>query len=182
MYDSLVLITDVFTHLGFRTLVTTLKAGHCVVAIIQNEEQIKKIASSPSVTPYGIQVNFSVVKDVTAPGAFEHCMKGVTHVIHNAELAAPPPPQAGKGKQRQQVGTPHAVQERSGADVFCCRPRPNASTTLRAEVRYQSWEQRAERPLFAALSSPPASPSLNRAKASSAQTVSLATPSRFKHH
>lgn len=120
--DSLVLITGAFEHLGFRTLISALEAGHCVIAMVHHEEQVRRISSKPSIRPYRDQLTFAFVNGTTAPQTFERVMKGgVTHVIHNASTAAPPAPKAKKG-DKQQVGMPRAMQERIRANASCCRP------------------------------------------------------------
>lgn len=122
MSDSLVLITGAFEHLGFRTLISTLEAGHCVIAMVPNEQQVRKILSKPSVRPYRDQLTFAFFNDNTAPQTLERVMKGgVTHIIHNASLVAQPTPEAKKG-DKPQVGMPHVAEERDRANVFCCRP------------------------------------------------------------
>jgi hypothetical protein len=122
MSDLLVLITGAFEHLGFRTLISTLEAGHCVIAMIHHEEQVRKILSKPSVRPYRDQLTFAFVNENAAPQTFERVMKGgVTHVIHTASLITPPAPKAKKG-DKHQVGIPHAVQEKNRANIPCCRP------------------------------------------------------------
>jgi NADP-dependent 3-hydroxy acid dehydrogenase YdfG len=135
MSDTLVLITGASGHLGFRILVSTLEAGHCVMATVRDEEQLEKIARKPSVQPYRNQLTFALVKDkdLTAPRAFEHFMQEVTHVIHNASVNVSPGPRAKKG-DKPLVFMPHASQERNRANASCFRPCPNASTTLRARV------------------------------------------------
>lgn len=99
MSDALVLITGTGRHLGFRILVSTLEAGHRVMAIVRDEEQLEKIARKPSVTPYRDQLTFALVKDkdLDAPRVFEHFMQEVTHVIHNASITVSPGPRAKKG-------------------------------------------------------------------------------------
>jgi uncharacterized protein YbjT (DUF2867 family) len=99
MSTPIVLITGASGHLGFRTLVLTLKAGHRVVATIRREELAKKISSKQSILPYHDQLTFVVVKDITAPRAFEQAMQGVTHVIHVASPIASPAPRADEGEQ-----------------------------------------------------------------------------------
>jgi len=94
MSNPNVLITGASGHLGFRTLVLALEAGYRVVATIRQEEQAKKISSRPSVLPYHDKLTFAVVRDITAPRAFEQAMQGVTHVIHVASPIASPAPRA----------------------------------------------------------------------------------------
>ena len=121
MSDSLVLITGAFEHLGFRTLISTLEAGYCVIAMVPDEQQVRKILSKPSVHPYSDQLTFAFFNDNKAPQTFERVMKGgVTHVIHTASLVAPPAPKAKRG-DGPQVDMSHAVHESSRANVSCCR-------------------------------------------------------------
>lgn len=133
--DTLVLITGAGGHLGFRIIVSTLEAGHCVMAIVRDEEQLEKIARKPTVQPYRDRLTFALVKDkdLDAPRVFEHFMQEVTHVIHNASITVSPGPRAKKG-DKPLVCMSHAFQERNRANESWCRPWPNASTTLRARA------------------------------------------------
>jgi NADP-dependent 3-hydroxy acid dehydrogenase YdfG len=101
MYGTFVLITGACAHLGFRILISTLVAGHCVMAIVRDEEQFKKIASKPSVHPYRDQHTFALVKDkdLTAPRVYEYFMQVVTHVSHNASVPVSLGSGAEKGRQ-----------------------------------------------------------------------------------
>lgn len=104
MSGLLVLITGAFEHLGFRTLISTLEAGHCAIAMVPNEQQVRKISSKPSVHPYRDQLTFAFFNDNSAPQTFERVMKGgVTHVIHTASLVTPPALKAKKGDRAQVI-------------------------------------------------------------------------------
>lgn len=129
MSNPLVLITGASGHLGFRTLVLALEAGYRVVATIRKEDQAKKISNKRSVLPYHDKLTFAVVKDITAPQAFEQAMQGVTHVIHIASPIASPAPQADDGEQ--QAGLPHVGPKSRGANA-ANRPWRSASTIQRA--------------------------------------------------
>lgn len=122
MSGLLVLITGAFEHLGFRILISTLEAKHCVIAMVQSEHQVKKILSKPSIRPYRDQLTFAFFNDITAPRTFERVMKGgVTHVIHNASFEAPPKPRAKKG-DKNQVSMLRIAHERNRAEESCYRP------------------------------------------------------------
>jgi len=132
MSTPLVLITGASGHLGFRTLVLALETGYRVVATIRKEEQAKKLSSKPSVLPYQDKLTFAVVKDITAPGAFEEAMQGVTYVIHIASPIASPAPNADEGDQ---VSRTCVIQKTNRANESFCRPCPNASTIRRRRER-----------------------------------------------
>lgn len=87
---NLVLITGASGHVGSRTLLHLLQAGYNVRAAVRSEQQIAVITTRPqikSMSP-GTQLAFTIVPNITIPGAYEHAVKDVTHIIHMASPLA----------------------------------------------------------------------------------------------
>ena len=88
MAENLVFITGATGHIGFKTLVLALEAGYSIRAAVRSEAKISKILSAPSIKALnpGSRLSFVVVPELTAEGAYDEAVKGVTHIIH---LASP---------------------------------------------------------------------------------------------
>jgi nucleoside-diphosphate-sugar epimerase len=88
MSNNLVLITGATGHIGFRTLVTALKAGYRVRAAIRSESKKHDILSTPSIKALnpGDKLTFIIVPDLMVDGAYDEAVKGVNYIIH---LASP---------------------------------------------------------------------------------------------
>ncbi|KAK9493233.1 hypothetical protein V1508DRAFT_447108 [Lipomyces doorenjongii] len=69
------LITGATSHVGFAVLVATLKAGHRVRASVRHSSVIKSFFAN---------LDFVVVPDITAFGAFDACLHRVTYIEHVA--------------------------------------------------------------------------------------------------
>ncbi|KAK3321817.1 hypothetical protein B0H66DRAFT_181312 [Apodospora peruviana] len=83
---DLVLITGATGHIGSCTLLHVLRAGYRVRAAVRSEAKIAAVQSRPEVQALnpGFRLSFAIVPDITAPGAYETAVKGVTHIIHIA--------------------------------------------------------------------------------------------------
>ncbi|KAG0651165.1 Cercosporin toxin biosynthesis cluster 6 [Hyphodiscus hymeniophilus] len=88
MSAKLVLVTGATGHLGFRVLVEALEAGYRVKAPVRRAEQIPAIKAAPSVQKYLNELEFVVVPDIVASGAYNTALQGVTYVIHVASPLA----------------------------------------------------------------------------------------------
>ncbi len=75
---------------GFRVLTLALQAGYRVRAAVRNQEGIEKIKSLAPIAPYLDQLEFIIVPDITAPGAYDESVKDVEFVIHVASPLAMP--------------------------------------------------------------------------------------------
>jgi nucleoside-diphosphate-sugar epimerase len=86
MAGDLVLITGVTGHLGFRVLFEALSAGYKVRAVARSQFKADKILSVPSIKKLnsGNNLEFVIVPDLVATGAFDEAIKGATYVIHVA--------------------------------------------------------------------------------------------------
>ncbi|KAI1119942.1 hypothetical protein F5Y10DRAFT_273565 [Nemania abortiva] len=83
MTCELVLITGVSSFVGFAVTLSTLKAGYRVRAVVRRESQIEKLKQAlPS--QFLAQVEFSVIPNLGAAGAFESKLESVDHIIHVA--------------------------------------------------------------------------------------------------
>jgi nucleoside-diphosphate-sugar epimerase len=84
---ELVVLTGATGFLGFKTLITALKAGYRVRCVIRSPSKIAKILSTPSIkalNPSNEQLSWITVPDMTAPGAYDEAVKGATYVVHGA--------------------------------------------------------------------------------------------------
>ncbi|KAJ5625159.1 putative oxidoreductase [Penicillium lagena] len=88
MSKGLVLITGATGHIGFRTLVTALKAGYHVRAALRSESTKNEILSAPSIKELAPadKLSFIVVPDLMVDGAYNEAVKGVNYILH---LASP---------------------------------------------------------------------------------------------
>ncbi|KAI9040286.1 uncharacterized protein KD926_008376 [Aspergillus affinis] len=73
MSNSLVLITGGTGHVGFRPLVTALKAGYHFRAGIRSEDKNNEILSAPSIKALNLtdKLTFNIVPDLTVDGAYD---------------------------------------------------------------------------------------------------------------
>ena len=90
MSSPLVLLTGGSGHLGFRVLVTALEAGFSVRAAIRSSSKAKAILAAPSIVALspGKKLEFAIVEDILAVGAYDEALKGATYVIHCASPLA----------------------------------------------------------------------------------------------
>lgn len=85
--NDLIVLTGATGFLGFRVLVTALKAGYRVRIVVRSESKVSKVLATPSVksiNPSSEQLSWTVVPDITVPGAYDQAVKGATYVIHCA--------------------------------------------------------------------------------------------------
>ena len=86
MTGELVLVTGISGFIGYRVAVLALEAGYRVRGSIRRAEQAEHLRSLPSVQPFLDRLEFVVVPDILANGAFDEALKGVDLVEH---LASP---------------------------------------------------------------------------------------------
>ncbi|KAK3386006.1 hypothetical protein B0H63DRAFT_474024 [Podospora didyma] len=87
---NLVLITGATGHVGSCTLLHLLGAGYHVRAAVRSEAKIAAVLARPEIQAMnpGSRLTFTIVPDITAPGAYDHAVEGVTHIIHIASPLA----------------------------------------------------------------------------------------------
>lgn len=61
-----------------------LEREYRVRCIVRRENAIKVIKSRPSVQPYLDRIEYAVVPNNAAPGAYDDAIKGVQYVVHVA--------------------------------------------------------------------------------------------------
>ena len=88
MPGELVLVIGATGFIGFRTLVAVLEAGYRARAAVRRAEQITTLKATASLKPYLHALEFVVVSDILAAGAFDAALQDVTYVVH---LASPLP-------------------------------------------------------------------------------------------
>ncbi|KAM7184445.1 hypothetical protein V8F20_012229 [Naviculisporaceae sp. PSN 640] len=83
---DLVLITGATGHIGSRTLLHVLRAGYRVRAAVRSDAKMAQVLARPEIQELnpGSRLEFTLVPDITAPGAYDHAVEGVTHMIHIA--------------------------------------------------------------------------------------------------
>lgn len=88
MSNKLVFITGGTGHIGFKTLVLALRAGHKVRAAVRSVAKKDSILSSESIKELnpGADLTFVVIPDLTVEGAYDEAVIGATYIIH---LASP---------------------------------------------------------------------------------------------
>jgi len=87
---DLVLITGATGHVGSRTLIHLLEAGYQVRAAVRSEAKREAVLARPQIKAInpGSRLSFVIVPDITAVGAYDSAVEGVTHVIHIASPLA----------------------------------------------------------------------------------------------
>lgn len=71
-------------------MVLLLEAGYNVRTAVRNIAGFEKIKNLKSAAPYGAQMEPVIVKDITAPGAYDEAVKGVKYILHIASPFASP--------------------------------------------------------------------------------------------
>lgn len=87
---DLVLITGATGHVGFHVLTHTLDAGYSVRAAVRSTEKFQALLDAlPSrFNRANLRLTFTIVPDLTLPGAYDDAVKDVQYVIH---VASPTP-------------------------------------------------------------------------------------------
>jgi len=89
MVASLVLLTGVTGHIGFRVLQDLFTAGYKVRAAVRSEAKKQTILTNPVFKALNAPsdfLSFVIVPDLQAPGAYDEAAKDVDYAIH---LASP---------------------------------------------------------------------------------------------
>ncbi|KAI8210097.1 NAD-dependent epimerase/dehydratase FUM13 [Colletotrichum sp. SAR 10_76] len=89
--DELLLITGATGHIGFCVLLHALRAGHTVRCAVRSEAKAAFIRSRPQILALNLpraRLNFTIVPDITADGAYDEAIRGVSYVIHSASPLA----------------------------------------------------------------------------------------------
>ncbi|KAI3537238.1 reductase [Colletotrichum paranaense] len=105
MTDNLILLTGATGFVGYKTLITALEAGFRVRCAVRSRAGIDKILAAPSIksnNPSKDQLSWTIVPDISHPGAYDEAVQGVTYIIH----CASPVPTFGKDER---VGTEEEV-------------------------------------------------------------------------
>jgi nucleoside-diphosphate-sugar epimerase len=107
--SSLVLITGGSGHIGYRVIVDALNAGYRVRAAVRNEDKADKILSAPSIKAInpGKNLEFVMVPDLMADGAYDEAIKGADYAIH---IASPIPSSYKEGDDMEKHFVEPALQ------------------------------------------------------------------------
>ncbi|KAF2996054.1 hypothetical protein E8E13_003421 [Curvularia kusanoi] len=87
MADStrgLVAITGANGTIGYASVIYALQTGYRVKCIVRREEAVATIRSGPSVQQYLAHLEFAIVPDNVADGAYDEAFAGVQYVVHIA--------------------------------------------------------------------------------------------------
>jgi nucleoside-diphosphate-sugar epimerase len=84
MTDDLVLLTGATGYLGYLTLIELIKTGYKVRAAVRSESKIAAVEATPSFKALQPSVEWVIVPDMTADGAYDEAVKGVKYIIHVA--------------------------------------------------------------------------------------------------
>ncbi|KAK0705718.1 hypothetical protein B0H67DRAFT_650022 [Lasiosphaeris hirsuta] len=108
---NLVLITGATGHVGASTLLHLLHAGYHVRAAVRSEAKAAAVAARPQIRSMhpGSRLTFTIVPDITLPGAYDDAVEGVTHIIHIASPLASGADTIALGRHHQHFTQP-AVQ------------------------------------------------------------------------
>ncbi|KAJ8131622.1 hypothetical protein O1611_g2004 [Lasiodiplodia mahajangana] len=82
---AVILITGATGLIGFGVLLAALEAGHTVRYTVRSEEKALVVTSNPAIRKLALdedRLSSFVIPDLTADGAFDAALEGVTHVIH----------------------------------------------------------------------------------------------------
>lgn len=85
---NLVLITGITGHVGFRTLILSLQAGHYVRAAVRSNSKAQTIANHPKILALNCshRLTFTIVPDLACLHAYDEAVINVRYIIH---IAAP---------------------------------------------------------------------------------------------
>ncbi|CAF9942997.1 MAG: hypothetical protein ALECFALPRED_010368 [Alectoria fallacina] len=92
MAGELILVTGATGHLGYRTVVLALEAGYSVRAAVRSQAKAETILAAPSIKALapGSKLDFVIVPDILADGAYDDAVKGVKGILHIASPLAYP--------------------------------------------------------------------------------------------
>jgi nucleoside-diphosphate-sugar epimerase len=84
MANDLVFLTGATGYLGYLTLLELVKAGYKVRAAVRSYSKVTKVEAAPSFKALNPSVEWVIVPDMTADGAYDEAVKGVKYVVHVA--------------------------------------------------------------------------------------------------
>jgi nucleoside-diphosphate-sugar epimerase len=82
--NAIVLVTGGSGHLGFRAIAFALESGYRVRAAVRSQDKTNQIKAAKSVQQYLDRLEFVMVPDILADGAYDEAVKGVDYVLHVA--------------------------------------------------------------------------------------------------
>jgi uncharacterized protein YbjT (DUF2867 family) len=84
MAGQLVFITGATGFVGFAVLLEALKANYRVRISVRRASQVEELKSHHLIAPFASKLEAVVVPDITAEGAFDAALEGVTYIEHVA--------------------------------------------------------------------------------------------------
>lgn len=90
MEAELILVTGATGHLGYRTLVLALEAGYKVRVAVRSQAKAETVLAAPSIKALapGPRLDFTIVPDILADGAYNDAVKAVKAILHIASPLA----------------------------------------------------------------------------------------------
>lgn len=88
MSSGIVLLTGASGLVGFRTLCTALEHGYRVRAVVRSKTSADAVRTNKALHAAPGQLDFVIVPDFLAVGAFDEAVRNVRHIIH---IASPVP-------------------------------------------------------------------------------------------
>jgi nucleoside-diphosphate-sugar epimerase len=84
--NDLILLTGGTGFIGFRTLQYALRKGYHVRAAVRSNAKAERLRNNPTLSEVKDHLDFVVVPDILANGAFDEAVQGVKYIVH---LASP---------------------------------------------------------------------------------------------
>lgn len=90
MQDSHVLITGATGYIGFKVLLKALKAGYRARCAVRSQQKADVLLQNPALKKLDPRekLSFVIVPDISAPGAYEEAVDGISYILH---VASPVP-------------------------------------------------------------------------------------------
>ncbi|KAF2015296.1 NAD(P)-binding protein [Aaosphaeria arxii CBS 175.79] len=84
MASALVAITGANGTIGYHSVLHALRSGYRVRCVVRREEAVEQIKRGPSIRKFEDSIEYSIVPDNTAPGAYDDAFSGAKYVVHIA--------------------------------------------------------------------------------------------------
>jgi nucleoside-diphosphate-sugar epimerase len=130
MAGDLVLLTGATGYLGYVTLIALLKDGYQVRAAVRSTSKVAKVEAAPSFKALNLPVEWVIVPDMTASGAYDEAAKGVKYIVH----VASPIPTFGNGPIPPEKFEEYFVHQSQKGEVGMLESAQRAGTVERIVV------------------------------------------------
>jgi nucleoside-diphosphate-sugar epimerase len=127
MANDLVLLTGGTGYLGYLTLIALLKSGYRVRLAVRSASKIARVEAGPSFKALKPSVEWVIVPDMTANGAYDEAVKGVKYIVH----CASPIPTFGAEPIPTEKLAEHFLHQATKGDVGMLESAQSAGTVKR---------------------------------------------------